>query len=64
MRVHPEFLAGQKIPEECLTKSIWDERFQDIRNFERLPPTEWDDCIKIFSTLIERRATEAFPRAT
>ncbi len=35
VRVHPEFLAGQKLPEECVTKHIWDERFQDIRGFER-----------------------------
>jgi PPK2 family polyphosphate:nucleotide phosphotransferase len=35
VRVHPEFLAGQKLPEECVTKNIWDERFQDIRAFER-----------------------------
>lgn len=35
VRVHPEFLATQKLPEECVTKHIWDERFQDIRAFER-----------------------------
>src|SRR5207248_2981977 len=35
VRVHPEFLAGQKLPEQCVTKRIWDERFQDIRAFER-----------------------------
>jgi PPK2 family polyphosphate:nucleotide phosphotransferase len=35
VRVHPEFLAGQKLPAECVTKHIWDERFQDIRSFER-----------------------------
>ena len=35
VRVHAEFLAGQKLPEECVTKNIWDERFQDIRAFER-----------------------------
>ena len=35
VRVHPEFLAAQKLPEECVTKHIWDERFQDIRAFER-----------------------------
>jgi PPK2 family polyphosphate:nucleotide phosphotransferase len=35
VRVHPEFLAGQKLPEECVTKRIWDERFEDIRSFER-----------------------------
>lgn len=35
VRVHPEFLAGQKLPESCVTKHIWKERFEDIRNFER-----------------------------
>jgi PPK2 family polyphosphate:nucleotide phosphotransferase len=35
VRVHPEFLAGQKLPKECVTKNIWDDRFQDIRAFER-----------------------------
>src|SRR4029079_13195361 len=35
VRIHPEFLAAQKLPEECVTKNIWDERFQDIRAFER-----------------------------
>src|SRR5207302_8647232 len=35
VRVHPAFLAGQKIPEECVTKNIWDNRFQDIRAIAR-----------------------------
>ncbi len=35
VRVHPEFLQGQKLPEECITKKIWEHRFQDIRSFER-----------------------------
>lgn len=35
VRVHPEFLAGQKLPSPCVTKHIWEERFQDIRAFER-----------------------------
>lgn len=35
VRVHPEFLSEQRIPEQCLTKKIWDHRFQDIRGFER-----------------------------
>src|SRR4026209_2907410 len=35
VRVHPEFLSGQKLPPELVTKNIWDERFQDIRAFER-----------------------------
>jgi PPK2 family polyphosphate:nucleotide phosphotransferase len=35
VRVHREFLEKQKLPLELVTKHIWEERFQDIRNFER-----------------------------
>jgi PPK2 family polyphosphate:nucleotide phosphotransferase len=35
VRVHPEFLHKQKLPPELITKKIWNQRFQDIRNFER-----------------------------
>lgn len=35
VRVHPEFLARQKLPAELITKDIWKQRFSDIRNFER-----------------------------
>jgi PPK2 family polyphosphate:nucleotide phosphotransferase len=35
VRVHPEFLAGQKLPPELVTKHIWQERYEDINNFER-----------------------------
>ena len=35
VRVHQEFLSAQKLPPELVTKRIWDERFQDIRAFER-----------------------------
>ena len=35
VRVHPSLLAAQKIPEALITKKIWDERYQDIRGFER-----------------------------
>jgi PPK2 family polyphosphate:nucleotide phosphotransferase len=33
-RVHPEFLARQKLPDKLVTKHIWKERFEDIRNTE------------------------------
>jgi len=35
VRVHPEILGAQKLPPELITKQIWDERFHDIRAFER-----------------------------
>lgn len=35
VRIHPEFLGAQKLPCSCVKKRIWDERFEDIRAFER-----------------------------
>ncbi len=35
VRVHPEFLAKQRVPPQLVGKEIWSERFEDIRNFEQ-----------------------------
>ncbi len=35
VRVHPEHLAKQKLPPKVVTKHIWDDRFEDISNFEK-----------------------------
>ena len=35
VRVHPEFLEGQRLPRPLVTKNIWKQRYEDIRNFER-----------------------------
>ena len=35
VRVHPEFLAKQKMPPKLVGKKIWEERFEVIRNFEQ-----------------------------
>ena len=35
VRVHPTILNGQHLPKGCLTENIWDERFEDIRHFEK-----------------------------
>ena len=35
VRVHSEYLKRQQLPRELVTKEIWDERFQDIRKYER-----------------------------
>jgi PPK2 family polyphosphate:nucleotide phosphotransferase len=34
VKVHPEFLGGQKLPAELMGKDIWEKRYKDIRNFE------------------------------
>lgn len=35
VRVHPEILAAQKIPEEHHSKNVWESRYQSIRDQER-----------------------------
>lgn len=35
VRVHPDFLLKQRIPSRFIGKNLWDERFEDIRHFER-----------------------------
>ena len=35
VRVHPEYLAKEKLPPELITKEVWKDRFHDIRSFER-----------------------------
>ena len=35
VRVHSKILEGEKIPAPLVGKKIWDERFEDIRCFER-----------------------------
>jgi PPK2 family polyphosphate:nucleotide phosphotransferase len=34
VRVHPELLHKQKLPQQLITDDIWDQRFNDINNFE------------------------------
>ncbi|MGC4016474.1 MAG: polyphosphate kinase 2 family protein [Luteolibacter sp.] len=34
-RVHPGVIAGQHLPPQLVTDDIWDERFDDIRHFEK-----------------------------
>jgi PPK2 family polyphosphate:nucleotide phosphotransferase len=35
VRVHPEFLARQKLPDDARGKDVWQNRFKSIRAFER-----------------------------
>ena len=35
VRVNPRFLEAQKLPPQLVTKKIWEERFEDIRNYEK-----------------------------
>ena len=48
VRVHEKILKSQKLPEELVTKDIWEKRFKDIRNFEKYLSRNGTIIIKIF----------------
>src|SRR6201993_4257892 len=60
VRVHPEFLAKQKIPPSLVTKRIWEERFQDIRSFERYLSRNGIAVVKFFLNLSENEQKRRF----
>jgi PPK2 family polyphosphate:nucleotide phosphotransferase len=35
VRVHPQLLKAEKLPDELVTKHIWQERYEDINGFEQ-----------------------------
>jgi PPK2 family polyphosphate:nucleotide phosphotransferase len=48
VRVHPEILAKEKVPAKLVTKNIWNERFNDIRAFERYLARNGTVILKFF----------------
>ena len=48
VRVHENILKSQKLPDELVTKDIWEKRFKDIRNFEKYLTRNGTLIIKIF----------------
>jgi polyphosphate kinase 2 (PPK2 family) len=48
VRVHPQILESQKLPKPLVTKHIWQERFEDINNFERYATRNGIAVVKFF----------------
>ncbi|WDF63409.1 polyphosphate kinase 2 family protein [Flavobacterium sp. KACC 22763] len=48
VRVHEQILKSQKIPEKLIKENIWDNRFEDIRNFEKYLNRNGTVVIKFF----------------
>jgi PPK2 family polyphosphate:nucleotide phosphotransferase len=59
-RVHPEFLAKQKLPQRLVTKNIWKERFEDISAFERHLSRNGTVVLKFFLNLSKEEQRERF----
>lgn len=48
VRVHEEIIKSQKLPPELITENIWEERFEDIRNFEKYLTRNGTIVLKFF----------------
>jgi PPK2 family polyphosphate:nucleotide phosphotransferase len=60
VRVHPQILAGQKLPKDLLTKHVWEERFEDINNFERYLTRNGIAVVKFFLHLSKKEQKRRF----
>lgn len=60
VRVHEQILKSQKLPEKLITKDIWEDRFQDIRNFEKYLNRNGTVVIKFFLNVSKDEQKERF----
>ncbi|QBN17677.1 polyphosphate kinase 2 family protein [Flavobacterium nackdongense] len=60
VRVHEQILRNQKLPDKLITKDIWEDRFQDIRNFEKYLNRNGTVVIKFFLNVSKEEQKERF----
>jgi PPK2 family polyphosphate:nucleotide phosphotransferase len=60
VRVHEQILRSQKLPEKLVTGDIWENRFKDIRNFEKYLSRNGVIVIKIFMNVSKDEQKKRF----
>jgi PPK2 family polyphosphate:nucleotide phosphotransferase len=60
VRVRPELLARQKLPPELVTEDIWQQRFEDIRGFERQLARNGTIVLKFFLHVSKEEQRQRF----
>src|ERR1700722_1380375 len=60
VRVHPKILKSEKTPPSLIGKNIWDERFEDIRCFERHMSRSGTVIRKFFLHLSKKEQKQRF----
>ncbi|MFZ0800088.1 MAG: polyphosphate kinase 2 family protein [Terriglobales bacterium] len=60
VRVHRQILESQKLPKELVTKHIWQERFEDINNYERYAARNGIAVVKFFLHLSKKEQKNRF----
>lgn len=60
VRVHPEILGKEKLPQRLVTRNIWRERFEDIANMERYLARNGTVILKFFLNVSRQEQRERF----
>ncbi|MCT0226135.1 polyphosphate kinase 2 family protein [Synechococcus sp. CS-1328] len=60
VRVHPELLHHQTLPEQLIGKQIWNERFRDIRHYEQYLSSNGIVVRKFFLHLSKKEQKKRF----
>lgn len=60
VRVHSDILKKERVPEELITKNIWQQRFEDIRNSERYLARNGTIVRKFFLNLSKKEQKKRF----
>ena len=60
VRVHPEYLTGQKLPPRLVGKDIWAERLEDIAAYERYLARQGTVVLKFFLNVSKSEQKKRF----
>lgn len=60
VRVHPEILGKQRVPKSLIGKDIWQERFDDIRSFEKHMTRNGTKVLKFFLNVSKEEQKKRF----
>ncbi len=60
VRVHPEYLTGQKLPPSLVGKDIWTERLEDIAAYERYLSRQGTVVLKFFLNVSKAEQKKRF----
>ncbi|MCE9582631.1 MAG: polyphosphate kinase 2 family protein [Planctomycetes bacterium] len=60
VRVHPEFLARQRLPAQVVSKHIWEDRLEDIASWERYLTRNGITVVKFFLNVSRKEQKKRF----
>jgi PPK2 family polyphosphate:nucleotide phosphotransferase len=60
VRVHPQILESQKLPQPLVTKHVWQQRFEEINHFERYLAQNGIAVVKFFLHVSKKEQKRRF----